>query len=510
METKRISINDMPKWFQLFFLLLPLLGLYMVGTKLDNDFYFLYPTGEYIVNNGFPVKDFLSMHTNMNIIVQQWLTDVLFYFIYSHFGKAGMIALIYICYIVFCFIMYKLFITITENRFISAVSTFCSGFLASFLFFTTRPQSITSVLLALELFALERFVKTKKTGYLFILPAISLSLINFHCSMWMMMFVFALPYAFAALPVKIKKYNQEPCCSFVKLLICGIVCFALGFVNPYGIKAMTYIFSSFGIDYINRLISEMEPMALDSYSGKLLFFVIGTMLAIIIAKKKRNFTPRFVLLFTGTAVLALMNYKSVIFFIIGGFSALAYFLKDVDIKLNITRNEDTKKDKKKIIILACTLVAALGVLCVAVIFAPSLNYNDNTVNNNETINEEATDEENYAALDDVCEILKKSDEEVVLYTGFNFGQYMEFNGFHPYIDGRAELFLKKNNGEFDYLKEYVDLKSGELYYKDFLDKYGFNYIILGTNEYILNTYLERDNDYEKIYDSKGVDLYKLK
>ena len=67
---KRISINSMPKWFLLLLNLLPLVFALTIKSSIDNDFYFLYPTGEYIVNNGFPTTDFLSMHSTMTIVVQ--------------------------------------------------------------------------------------------------------------------------------------------------------------------------------------------------------------------------------------------------------------------------------------------------------------------------------------------------------------------------------------------------------------------------------------------------------
>ena len=53
---------------------------------IDNDFYFLYATGEYIVKNGFPFTDMLSMHSSMKIIVQQWLSSVIFYYLYLRCG----------------------------------------------------------------------------------------------------------------------------------------------------------------------------------------------------------------------------------------------------------------------------------------------------------------------------------------------------------------------------------------------------------------------------------------
>ena len=78
-----------------------------------------------------------------------------------------------------------------------------------------------------------------------IIPFISIFMVNMHASMWMMMFIFAFPYVINALPIHFGNFKQEPCCDFIKLIITGIVSFLAGFLNPYGIKAMFYIFSSF-------------------------------------------------------------------------------------------------------------------------------------------------------------------------------------------------------------------------------------------------------------------------
>ena len=501
MESRKISINDMPKGFKIFALLLPVLGLILIDKELDNDFYFLYPTGQYIVENGFPVKDFLSMHTNMNIIVQQWLTDVIFYYIYSALGKAGMIAFIIICYVAFCAVMYKLMMLICENHFVSCVAALSADLIMATMFMVTRPQAITLVLITLELYCLEKYVKTKSVKPLFVLPLISLLIINLHCSMWFMLFVFALPYVASAIPVKIKKLKLEPSCRLLPLLICGAVCLAFGFINPYGIKAITYIFSSFGISDINLFISEMQAPSMGNSVGKLFFAIVFILVTIIIVLRKNNFTTRFVLLFLGTTALGLMNVKSIAYFVIGSFVAITYYLKDFSFSLNITEGKRTKKEKRNFIIIVSVFVIAIAGLCSYAVITPD----DNTVNNN------SDNSFSYMDLDNICKILDKEDGKITLYTGFNFGQYMEYKGYHPYIDGRAELFLKKNNGEFDYFKEYVDVKNGEIYYKDFFNKYQFNYAVIDKNsEVLLSSELSHDENYEKLYESESVDLYRLK
>lgn len=499
-SSKRINLNDAPTAFKIYLLLISAAGFFLLSYNLDNDFYFLYPTGEYIVKNGFPTHDFLSMHSSMSIIVQQWLTDVIFYYIYSALGKAGMIAFVCVCYAIFCILFFKLVMLITENFTISAMCAFFTNILLAIMYMRTRPQIITFILIAAELYVLEKYVKTQNAKHLIALPFISLLLINFHSSMWLMLFVFALPYVAQSIPVKFKKVKQEPCCSFSKLLICGIICFAIGFLNPYTYKSMIYVVTSFGISEINNNIQEMAPATFESATGKLFFAIVAIMLTIIIVTKKKNYQTRFVLLFLCTLLLALMNFKSFSYFIIGGTAAFSYYCKDFQFHYTVTEKKRTKKEKGKIVILIALIVALLLGLVV---------YETSPLANNAN-NKDSDSKQTYEDLDKIVDILDKSDEEVILYAGFNNGQYMEFKGYHPFIDGRAELFFKTNNKEYDYFIEYNDVRHGRKHYKDFLNKYKFNYIVVSDSDGALNTYIAHDNDYQNLYNSKNVKLYKHK
>ena len=51
------------------------------------------------------------------------------------------------------------------------------------------------------------------------------------------------------------------------------------------------------------------------------------------------------------------------------------------------------------------------------------------------------------AVAQAVEYLSKHENKdgMVLYTGYNDGGYAEFLGYKPYIDPRAEVFVKKNN-----------------------------------------------------------------
>ena len=71
------------------------------------------------------------------------------------------------------------------------------------------------------------------------------------------------------------------------------------------------------------------------------------------------------------------------------------------------------------------------------------------------------------------------------------------------------MFLKDNNGEFDYLAEYNEVMNGKLYYKDFVNKYNFNYLIVSDREQLLRMSLKNDNDYTILLDSEEITLFRL-
>jgi hypothetical protein len=101
---------------------------------------------------------------------------------------------------------------------------------------------------------------------------------------------------------------------------------------------------------------------------------------------------------------------------------------------------------------------------------------------------------------------KLNDGSMRVYTGYNYGGYMEFRGFKVYIDGRAEVFLKSNNKKDDIFKEYYKLEHSRLYYKEVLNKYDFDYLLVSDDETVYY-YLDYDTDYKLIHSSSHYRIY---
>ncbi len=71
-----------------------------------------------------------------------------------------------------------------------------------------------------------------------------------------------------------------------------------------------------------------------------------------------------------------------------------------------------------------------------------------------------------------------------MFNSFNSGPYLEYNGIKTFIDARAELYFEKNNHEADYFKDLYEFEAGTLYYKDFIEKYGFTHMIIQQQKYV--------------------------
>jgi len=476
-----------------FFLLVPVFSTFFVQNALDNDFYFLYPTGEYILNNGFPHTDFLSMHSSMEIIVQQWLSSVIYYCLHSLFGKTGILVFLAILNIVIILLLYHWIRLIIGNDILSAVFTCFIDIILVVFFIVSRPQVFTYILLLCEMLLLEKYVRTKKHFLLLFIPFISIALINLHAAMWPMLLVLMLPFIAGSVPVHFKKIKLEANGNIIELLITLLLSIGAGFINPYGIKNMLYLTTSYGQGKMS-VIYEMSPVAFDSPPGKIVFCICFFFGLIVFFKKDRPFSLRFFLLFSGTILLCLMQAKCLAYFLLFGIPAFLFVLRDID-TASVRSFKLTRTHKILLLILSVMFVTVSGL---------SL-FKDIRTGDQEDNGQSS----HMIHLDKAMEALGQQNGDIILFANFNDGQYIEYHGYHPYIDGRAELFLKANNKEFDYFDEYYDLHSSKIYYKDFLNKYDFNYLIVDQNvDRYLYLSLIHDADYKVIYESEDIVLFR--
>ena len=459
--------------------------LFFNFTNYDNDLWFILATGRNILTNGISHFDTLSMHSDYAIVTQQWLTSIIYYFIANRFGAAVFSTFISIITFLGVVVLYKYSKFLTKNTSISSLLTILYIYFFVRGYATTRPQIITYLILTLELFITDKFIKTRNKKLLIILPILSILEINLHSSMWFLQFCFIGVYFLEFIN---KKSIRTPLFITLVLMLFG------GLINPYRIDAITYVFKSYGIKVINDIIVEMQPVTVNTLIGKQI--LVSLFLVLFVSTFYKKIKLRYLLLLGGTSYLALSHVKSVPYFGIAFIIAMSSMLYDVNLKeiyLNYVKSIKFKRIKNiltkasdlsfkytKLALVVTTLMLVIESYSV-VITQADFSY----------------------PLEMVVDYLDATEEnkDITIYTSYVDGSYLEYRGYKPYIDPRGDVFIKSTNKKFDLMKEYVDVKNGKNV-NLFLDKYGFDYILVDSVEVnSIYKYLteENKNDYKVVY-----------
>lgn len=465
-----------PSTLQAFsFLLIPIFVGLLTSTSFDNDIWFLINTGKYIVNNGFPNIDPFTIHEGFNLVIQQWIPDVVFYLIFDNFGKVGIYILTNLVNIYIVFITYKLLMLVTDNkRNLSVLFTCVITTLVAFSFIVPRPQIFSISFLLTELYLLEKYEKMKNKKVLVGLPILSILMINCHASMWLLLFCFLLPFILNSFLFKLGKLMSSGE-NKKYLIIAGIFMLLCGFINPYGIDAMTYVLTSWGIPVIDQFISEMMVPDIHTIRGIGSFIVIFSVYIAYMFVLKKEISIKYFLLLLGTTYLALSSYRGIVFFIIAGIYPLAFYLKDKFYYI-----EEPNGIQKYIILFICMIFIFI-ILPVLLIIKNDLIIMDSSMKK---------------GIDKLYQTENIS--KIRLYCNYGECNYAEYLDIKVYIDSRAEIFLKTNNKKEDILTELYLLQNYGIYYKDFLDKYNFTHLLVKETD-VLYQNLLHDSDYEIIY-----------
>ena len=479
---KKIKEYTPSKWVYVILFTLPLIFTLLIIKRLDNDIWYLLSEGRYIVQHGIYNIDPLSMHTGLAVTVQNWLSASLFWLIFKAFGEAGLLLMVLICNFFICFFLYKISALISDNnRVLSLIIMFATSITLSSHFIVSRPQIMSFVLLLSLIYILELYIKTDNAKYLIWLPILSLIEINLHASLWWMIFLFTLPYVIDAFKVsyfKTQGYRKKP------LFIAIIIALLVGFINPYGYKAITFIFTSYGDKYMHAYINELLPFTFkaNNLCNHMFMLILITSLLYVFFREG-HIRVRYICLYCGTLILGLMSIKGFSHFILVSMFPLAYFFKDIF----PNSFDDLTTGFKKVLRIIYTIFG----LIVITIGSGLLIYKMSTI------------KLTHDAETAVNVLEQRADKKTsTIYSSFNDGGYIEFRGYKPYIDPRAELYLKANNKKDDIFKEYYDLQHGLFDVDEFIEKYNFDYLIVGYGDRI-RTPMQENVKYFVLYDDSN-------
>lgn len=444
--------------------IIPILFFVMENFVIDNDFWFTIAEGKYVLKNGFPHTVPFTIYNNLDFIYQSWGTGVIFYLIHKYFGLYGMLFFVTIVLIIITYFYYKLCMLVSnKNKMLSTIVTIITMTLLANTFITTRPQIFTYLNLILVLYIMELYAKTNNKKYLFVLPIISLIQINIHGMFFFMLFIFMLPYIVNAFKFNFKNSNQKKY-DLKPIILIMIIMLLTGLINPYGIKNILYVFTSYGQKILNETIIELVPLSFSSSYDKIIIFII--FLVYFLYFKSKNIPIRYYLLLFGTTYLAFDCSRSIALFIIGALFPLSYLYKDKIINIDIERF--IPLILKNIIVISFLIVPISSIIFIKRDFYP----------------------ESREPIDYLVKNYNK--ENIKLYINFNDGSYAVYKEIKVNIDPRAEVYLKKNNHKSDIYDEYTKLGNNEIDYKDYINKYKFTHILVNEDDPMYNK-LKKDS-----------------
>ena len=142
--------NAIPRKLRIALMILLFVPCLFLYASLDNDLWFLFNSGRYVLAHGIPVIEPFTLHQNMGFMMQQWLSAVIFWLVYSSLGTYGVLGLVFLMLVCIVWMIYRLAMLISSGNFLASfVATLpVSILLAHFLY--TRPIAFTLLILIIN------------------------------------------------------------------------------------------------------------------------------------------------------------------------------------------------------------------------------------------------------------------------------------------------------------------------------------------------------------------------
>lgn len=502
--------------FYILFMIIPLFYLLeqLVCAVYDSDMYFIIATGREILNTGHvPHTNVWTIDSSSGIVIQQWLYAVVMALI-DKCGHLGFTLFVTAEFVIFAFIWMEFFKMRHVSRSVSLFLLVVASMPVQAYMFSARPQLITMILVMATCLCIEKYAWTKHVRWLFMLPVLVCLEMQFHLSMWPLHFAVILAYAVPAFYCRVinKKVTDDSlACVLIKdhrwIALCATVVFMIGalFINPYGVDGVLYLINTAKGHTFNYVeVIEVAETTFFSRQGAAVIVCLLIMGLVWVSGQLSSTTANICCGFLLLMMMVVRNNTCSIF-------VMAFLFRDaVKIVAEKAGVIDWRKDLKRNIIPA--------LLFADLIFITNFTDSCQSV----FASGEMTMSNNLEAI--VQEIEKNYTEDMHIFTGFNDGAYLEYEGFRNlYIDARPEIFTTPFTGDKNILADYSSfcvygldvrdampsLLSGEEDKKgayvtsdmmeEWLDEYDFDYIIVTpTVETHLCGYLANDDRYELV------------
>jgi hypothetical protein len=490
----------------------------------DNDIWFILASGREIVQNGFPYTNPWSVYSDLSIVIQQWIPDVLSYLSYTAAGWYGLTALLSVAAAVLVFCMYRLARAASPKATPEVILILMAGVLYVMnTYISYRPQIYTMIFVCLTLIVMEKYRVTSNRKLLLWLIPIAITHVNFHASM--------APFDLAIVGVywipNLRTYWNRAKAKLAKskyllypdgkpifdenviaaetwslsdsdyprlpLFISLFVMAASMLINPYGLSGALYLVHSFGAASYRNMINEMNALA-PTQNGYGIALLISLACAFIcIGRRGRHKIDLpltlCVIILGFFAFTRVRNVWIVMPFI---FVLVVKNLRTLPI---LPSNYIQLERRIKITVAICASILVLCFLISSIALKTLNEYQDSTSTPLlaiQTIDARTPEDE-------------KSSLKVFTY--FNAGGFVEWSGYHVTMDARPELWEPAITGnDTHYYQQYADaLLDNDV--SNLVQSSDCDYFIVDIGSDV-DTYLANSDSYTVVLVGNGYRLWK--
>ena len=453
-------------WLYLSFVLTICIAISFFSNGLD--YYWHVKIGSYIVNNlKIPYVDIFSWYgtlNNLHWISHEWLYECLIYGFKYLFGNTG--SLIYTFLVLFGIssIIYKYNKKYFEKNTFYTILLAITGLIVLGFKLFPRPHLLSYLFFTITLYFAYDLLNNPKSKKIYFSILISILWANFHGGssnlsyivylMILCINLFSIKYK----KISNKKLNKE---QILKYLYAIITSFIGIIINPHGFKMIIYPYINLTYKIMIECIEEWGGITFNG-EGKIYIVLILILIFIFIKELKKK------------EKISLTNLLITIIFIIMGIRSVKFF-PYLYLFICFYIPKSFKKNRFYINPMIVSIV-----LIVANIFF-IFSYKEKKL-----------------VSDEIIDYIKDNKIER-LYNSYDLGGYLIYKDIKPFIDGRADMYVKSNFKDACYIEQGRDF--------ELINKYDFDYFVIYKNSKLSDCLSKKDN-YELVIDGKEVILVK--
>lgn len=498
-----IKFNQKNKSKILLFLLLSSVSIWVIFYFMKdgvtgNDYWWHVKTGEWIVKNHVvPKYDIFSWYGkehHIKWIPHEWLSDVIFFWIFKFLGNNGIFVFSVLMAIAFeIMVLSEIKAYVKKNLVIGGIFLiFFTTVITAF--FYPRPHIFSYFLLFFEFKILYIFINNEDTKLIYIIPLIGILWSNLHGGSAMLSYTMCIVVFVSSLIksnndrleyLRLKKKNSAKMLIVIILTVCGIL------INPIGIDVLLYPFLNQSDKLMISVIAEWQSPDIKDIGQLIIYYIPIILIAyeFILYRKNIHIID---ILFTGLFLyLFLRSVRFIILWYICAMFSQMKYVKQLKLK---SYNEKIEN------IMVIFLILVVWSINTSYFIESIKNIQENLLIKNEI-------------SDEMIDFIKK-DSPKRLFNDYDFGGELIYNEVPVFFDSRADLYSQDNimnDGMSLLFLESFSKDDDYINIEQKMQQYHFDAIYVKKQRALYSYMMNNTNKYQKVNeDSNSGYFYRLK